>query len=231
MTHLSSTIARAKLWVGFFAKIAYPRDLPLVIQAFLKRRRFHIPGDTWAIVNPVGGFLSIKEAGLLHWAASNWHIAGPVLELGSYEGRSTIVFARAGRTVHAVDAWSLEVDDLSAFGGGATSSESVFHTFQENIRHAGVEPRVHVHRGLTRAVGLQWNTPGAILFVDAGHTYADATSDLETWTPHLTAQGLLIMHDVLGDVYLGVTRAASELVKRDWQVVASAGSAVAFTRR
>jgi hypothetical protein len=54
--------------------------------------------------------------------------------------------------------------------------------------------------------------------------------DLEIWTPHLLPQGLLIMHDVLGDVYLDVTRVASELLRQGWRVVASAGSIVAFTR-
>jgi hypothetical protein len=39
------------------------------------------------------------------------------------------------------------------------------------------------------------------------------------------------MHDVLGDVYLDVTRAASELLREGWRVQASAGSIVAFTRQ
>ncbi len=39
------------------------------------------------------------------------------------------------------------------------------------------------------------------------------------------------MHDVLGDTFLGVTQAASELLSSGWQVVASAGSIVAFQRK
>lgn len=230
MLAFNSLLARARLWAGFFSKISYPRDLRFVIQAFRKRRTFRAPAETRASVKSTGGFLSEKEAGLLYWAASQWPVTGPVLELGSYEGRSTIVFARAGRHVHAVDAWSLGVDDLSAYGGGQTPAEDVLDRFQANIRRAQVEAYVSIHQGLTHNVGRRWTIPGAILFVDAGHTYADVKGDLDIWTPHLLVGGLLLMHDVLGDVYLDVTRAASELIRQGWQVEVSAGSIVGFTR-
>ena len=224
-------MARLRLWTRFFTRISYRRDLPLVTRAFRTRRTFPLPDETWSVIEPIGGFLSRKEAGLLHWAASAWPLAGPVLELGSYEGRSTIVFARGGRQVQAVDAWSLSVADLSAYGGGLTSASDVLERFNANLRHAHIEAQVSVQRGLTHDVGRSWHLPGAILFIDAGHTYADVSGDLTIWTPHLMPGGLLIMHDVLGDIYLDVTRAASELLQQNWRVVASAGSLVAFTRR
>ncbi len=222
---------RVKLWVRFFTCISYPRDLPLVIHAFIRRRTFLIPEDTWKLVDPIGGFLSRKEAGLLHWAAREWDVEGPVIELGSFEGRSTIVFARAGRQVHAVDAWSLNVTDLSAFDAGRVSADRALVCFQGNLRRAHVGTQVHTHRGLTHDVGKHWNIPGAILFIDAGHTYADVKGDLDIWTPHLQRDGLLLVHDVLGDIFLDVTRAASELLGEDWRVEASAGSIVAFSRK
>ena len=225
-----SRLARIKLWWGFFTRISYPRDLRLAREAMRKRRNLPIAAETWSIVESVGGFLSRKEAGFLHWAASAWPLAGPVIELGSYEGRSTIVFTRAGRQVHAIDAWSLDVSDLSAYGNGVASADHVFERFQRAIQRAQVDRHIRIHRGLTHDVGRQWNLSAAILFIDAGHTYADVKDDLETWTPHLAPRGLLIMHDVLGDVYLGVTRAASELLRQGWRVEASAGSIVAFTR-
>ncbi len=222
---------RVKLWARFFTRISYPRDLALVIHAFIRRRTLPIPENTWKLVDPIGGFLSRKEAGLLHWAAREWDVAGPVIELGSFEGRSTIVFACAGRQVHAVDAWSLNITDLSAFDGGRASADQALGSFQENLRRAQIETQVHTHRGLTHDVGTHWNIPGAILFIDAGHTYAYVKGDLDIWTPHLQRRGLLLVHDVLGDVFLDVTRAASELLREGWRVEASAGSIVAFTRK
>lgn len=154
-----------------------------------------------------------------------------MLELGSFEGRSTIVLARAGRVVHVVDAWSLAVEDPSPYGDGRVSAEEAFHRFQQNIRRAQVEMQIYIHRGLTHAVGRRWDIPGALLFIDAGHTYADVKGALQIWTPRLLPNGLLLMHDVLGDFHMGVTRAASELLRQNWRVVASSGSIVAFTRK
>ncbi len=230
MPSVASIVTRLRLWVRFFARIHYPRDVRLVRESFQHRRAFTLPPETWALVESMGGFLSDKEAGILHWAATSWPVAGPVLELGSYEGRSTVVFAKAGRQVHAVDAWSLAVSDLSAYGSGDIPADSVFDRFQENIQRAQATSRVHIHRGLSHEVGQHWHVPGAILFIDAGHIYADVKGDLDVWTPHLLPDGLLLMHDVLGDVYLDVTRAASELLLQGWRVVASAGSIVAFCR-
>ncbi len=231
MNLAAALFARARLWAGFFRRIRYPSDLPLVIQAFRQRRAFPLPPETWALLAPVGGFLSAKEAGLLDWAARTWPLAGPVIELGAYEGRSTLVFARAGRRVHAVDAWSRGLADQSAYGAGLIAPGEVLARFRANVRGAGLEHQITAHQGLTHVVAQAWQIPAAILFVDAGHTYADVKGDLEHWLPHLLPGGLLIMHDVLGDTFLDVTRAASELLSAGWQVTASAGSAVAFTRR
>ena len=223
--------ARIRLWCRFFVQISYPRDLPIVWQGFLHRRSFSIPDETWTVIAEVNGFLSRKEAGLLYWAAREWPVAGSVIELGSYGGRSTLVFAFAGRCVHAIDAWSAtSIADQSAYRGGV-SADTVFNNFMANLSRTLSEECVTIHRGLTHHVGREWGLgKGAILFVDAGHTYADVRNDLEVWTPHLHSRGLLIMHDVLGDAWLGVTHASGELLQRGWRVVASAGSAVAFER-
>ncbi len=224
MTQKSNLIARIKLWTRFFIRISFRRDFPLVFQAFKHRRKFQIPKQIWSTVDPIKGFLSIKEAGLLYWAAKEWPVAGPVLELGSFEGRSTVLFGLAGRQAYAVDGWnSIVLTDYE-------NSEAVFDHFKQNIQQAGVADMVHIHQGLTHEIGQDWMIPGAILFVDAGHSYEDARDDLDVWTSHLLPGGLLVMHDVLGDKHLGVTRAASEILQEGWQVVASAGSAVAFMR-
>jgi hypothetical protein len=222
---------RLKLWAGFFAKARYPQDVNLICQAFAYRRNFPVPAATWAALQNIGGFMSAKEAGILDWAARACPVTGPVIELGSYEDRSTIVWALAGRVVHAIDAWSLDVADRSAYAEGGIPANAVFQRFQANLTRAGVAAQVTTHRGYTHTLGREWAIPGAILFIDAGHTYADVRGDLDLYTPRLLPGGLLLMHDVLGDTYLDVTRAASELLQAGWRVVASAGSIVAFARR
>jgi predicted O-methyltransferase YrrM len=115
-----SLFRRIRLWVEFLSKIEYPQNISLVIDSFRHRRNLPIPYDVWGKIDRVNGFLSKKEAGLLYWAARNCPVPGTVIELGSYEGRSTGVFALAGRRVYAIDAWSLAVSDLSAYRKGET---------------------------------------------------------------------------------------------------------------
>lgn len=172
----------------------------------------------------------MQEAGLLYWVARNCTAQGPIIELGSYEGRSTGVFAMAGREVCCVDAWSNEVKDQSVYQGGAIQAGDVFERFQANIRMMKIEKMVTVHRGLTREIGQSWNRTGAVLFIDAGHEYEDAKADIEIWSKHLHKEGMLVIHDVLGRMP-GVTRAASEIDRKLWHIAASCGSAVVFVRK
>ncbi len=226
---------RLSFWTRALTSCSYPRDVPLLWAAIRRRRPFEIPDGVWSRIVPImqhRGLIARQDAGLLYWAAKEWPLAGPVLELGSFQGASTAVFALAGRHVHAVDAWSLDVADISAYRGEGMSADDVFDRFCHNVEALGISHLVTVHRGLTHDVGRVWATAGAILFVDAGHTYGDVKGDLEIWTPHLHPDGLLIMHDVLNGwrPAPGVTRAASELLRNGWRVVASAGSIVAFVR-
>ncbi len=223
-----SIVKRGRLWLRFFSQISYRRDLPLVLAAFRHRRNVPVSGDIWDRIDQAKGFLSAKEAGLLYWAARECPVPGSVIELGSYEGRSTAVFALAGRRVHAVDAWSLDVSDYPEREGRV---DLVFDNFRQNLSRMGIESLVTMHRGLTRAVAETWQEEGAILFIDAGHSYTDAYDDLSLWTPHLHPKGFLLMHDLLGDAHPGVIKAATEFLRSGWRVIASGGSVVAFTRR
>jgi predicted O-methyltransferase YrrM len=217
---------RVRHWSRFVTRLTYPRDLPLLIGVVQHHRFEPLPADLWAKLETVAGFLSPTEAGLLYWAAREWPLAGPVVELGSFCGRSTIVFASAGRQVHAIDAWGgVAVPALNRFDLHAMQAQ-----FQANLQRAQVAGSVTAYRGLTSEVAQDWHIPAALLFVDAGHDYANVKDDLTRWCPFLMPGGLLIMHDVVDPKYQGVTRAAAELLRAGWRVVTSAGSAVAFRR-
>ena len=219
-------------WFRFFTRIGvWPRDLPVFLGAFRQRRHWHPPADVWAAVDSVHGFMSIQECGLLYRAARFWPVAGPVIELGSYKGRSTTLLALAGRQVHAVDAWSPATYRPTALGAFFKPSDEVLAEFQANVQRMGVAEHVSVHRGLTTEVAQGWQTSCAILFIDAGHDYASVRGDLDAWTPHLLPGGVLLLHDTFSDRYVGVLQAAGELLKSGWAIVASSGTLVALVRQ
>ncbi len=47
--------------------------------------------------------------------------------------------------------------------------------------------------------GRHWRTPLGLVFIDGGHSMDAAVADYETWSPHVVAAGLLLIHDVFPD--------------------------------
>lgn len=218
-------------WWRFFTRIAvWPRDLPVLVRAMRKRKRWSPPAEVWAKVDAVTGFMGLRECGLLYRAGKHWPVTGPVIELGSYKGRSTTVWALAGRQVHAVDAWTTDNYAPAAIKEYFVPDESALTAFRANIARAGVAERITVHRGLTTEMAQGWQTPAAILFIDAGHHYPAVRGDLDAWLPHLAPDGLLLLHDTFSDQFAGVIQAAGELLKDGWVIVASAGTIVGLAR-
>jgi len=219
-------------WFRFFTQIAvWPRDLPVLVKGFQHRKRWNLPVEIWTQVDAVPGFMSERECALLYRAARYWPLAGPLIELGSYQGRSTILQALAGRQVHAVDAWSPATHTPTAIGPFTAADDQTLQAFRDHIRQAGVEDRISAHRGLTTEVAQGWQTECAILFVDAGHHYPAVRADLDAWLPHLSPDGLLLLHDTFSDRFKGVIQAAGELLQAGWVIVVSSGTIVGLTRR
>lgn len=204
---------------------ASSNSIPMLYQASRKRVLLDAPPHVWEATSLMEGWILREEAGLLYWSARLWPVQGSVVELGSWQGRSTAILALAGRQVYAVDAWDMDLPGLPQTRRDRSEASTRFST---NIGRLGLESHVTKLRDSTDALGRRWSTTCAILFVDAGHEYAQVCRDLEAWLPHLEPKGLLLMHDVLAPNHPGVMRAASRILGRRWKVVASAGSIVGF---
>lgn len=218
-------------WFRFLTRIAvFPRDLPVIVGAFRQRKRWAPPAEVWAKVEGIHGFMGLRECGLLYYAARHWPVEGPVIELGSFKGRSTSVLALAGRQVHAVDAWSPGNYVASAMGAHFVPDDRALQEFRANTEQVGAAERIEVHRGKTTDVARGWQARCAILFIDAGHNYPEVRADVDNWLPHLLPGGLVLLHDTFSDRYSGVIQAAGELLRDGWDIVASAGTIVGLTR-
>ena len=162
------------------------------------------------------GFMPEDEGMALYQAASQVHIKGPFLEVGSYCGKSTIYLGAAAqaenRLLFAVDhhrgseenqkGWAHHDPDLV---DPQTNKLDTLPTFRRNITNAGLESTVVAIVGDSIAVGSHWNTPLALLFIDGGHGLAPAHQDFQTWVPHLAVGGTLLIHDVFPDPAAGGT--------------------------
>jgi len=156
------------------------------------------------------GFMPAAEGLALFRAAARYASGGPVLEIGSYCGKSTIYLAaaarQAGQPVVTVDhhrgseehqpGW--EYHDPALVDPAAGRLDTL-PRLRATLAAAGLEDDVVVVVGRSAQVARLWRTPLGMLFIDGGHTDAAAQSDYESWAPWVAPGGVLAIHDVFPD--------------------------------
>jgi MMP 1-O-methyltransferase len=156
------------------------------------------------------GFMPPDEGLALYDAAAGVAVDGPLLEVGSYCGKSSIYLGAAarerGRLLFAVDhhrgseenqpGWEWHEPDLV---DPAVGLMDTLPWFRRTVYESGLESTVIAVVGQSPAVARVWTTPLAFLFIDGGHGVEPARLDYEQWTPHVAPGGLLAIHDVFPD--------------------------------
>ncbi|MFE2229419.1 class I SAM-dependent methyltransferase [Streptomyces kronopolitis] len=157
------------------------------------------------------GFMPVDEGLALYAAAAEAATLGlPLLEVGTYCGRSTILLADAARAggVAAVTVdhhrgseeqqpgW--EYHDPTVVDPEVGRMDTL-PTFRRTLHAAGLEDQVIALVGRSPQVAAVWQAPVGLVFIDGGHTDEHATADYEGWAPHLAPGGLLVIHDVFAD--------------------------------
>jgi len=160
--------------------------------------------------NPdVKGFLADSEGEFLHGLALQAAPEGPILEIGSYCGRSTIWLAAAAKqrdtVVFALDHHrGSEEHQIGEFFHDsdlvdATGRFDSLPAFRQNIADAGLEPWVIALVGANTAVGRFLSTDFSMVFIDGGHSLDAAINDWNTFGTRVAPGGILAIHDVFPD--------------------------------
>ncbi|MFM9615874.1 class I SAM-dependent methyltransferase [Streptomyces sp. V2] len=171
------------------------RPEPEILAAFLGAKGF-MPEDEGLALYAVA-----VEAGALGL---------PLLEVGTYCGRSAVLLADAARRTGVV---ALTVDhhrgsEEQQPGWEYHDPETVdpelglmdtLPTFRRTLHRAGLEDHVVALVGRSPQIAQLWNSPLGLVFIDGGHTDEHATADYEGWSPHVAQGGLLVIHDVFPD--------------------------------
>ncbi|MFC9673165.1 class I SAM-dependent methyltransferase [Streptomyces sp. NPDC056949] len=154
------------------------------------------------------GFMPLGEGLALYAAAAEAAALGlPLLEVGTYCGRSTILLADAARRagVSALTVDHHRGSEEQQPGWDYHDPETVdpvvgrmdtLPTFRRTLHAAGLEDHVIALVGRSPQVAAVWGGPLGLVFIDGGHTDEHATADYEGWAPHVAEGGLLLIHDV-----------------------------------
>ena len=156
------------------------------------------------------GFMPDNEGRALYDAGRAAGANGPLLEIGTYCGKSAVYLGAAARAAGSVlftvdhhrgseenqAGWEWHEPDLVDPAVGLIDTLGVF---RRTIADAGLEESVIAVVGDSPTVARHWRTPLALLFIDGGHGTEPAHRDFELWTPLVAPGGLLCIHDVFPD--------------------------------
>jgi predicted O-methyltransferase YrrM len=167
-------------------------------------------GDLLARARAARGFMPDDEGLALHRLALERLLHGPVLEVGSYCGKSALYLGAAAREVGGVvftvdhhrgseenqAGWEHHDPELV---DPRTGRIDTLPSFRRTVEDAGLEDVVVAVVGDSATVSRWWRTPLPLLFVDGGHGSEPAHADYAGWAPWVARGGLLAIHDVFPD--------------------------------
>jgi len=156
------------------------------------------------------GFLDDAEGLRLHDLARDHARLGPIVEIGSYCGKSAVYLGagarQAGGTLVCVDHHrgseeqqvGEEYYDPELYDEEAGMIDTL-GVLRDTIRRAGLEQTaVLMVTSSTKAAALCRSLLGMV-FIDGGHSLETVTADYEAWANKLAPGAVLAIHDLFPD--------------------------------
>jgi predicted O-methyltransferase YrrM len=173
-----------------------------------------IPDQYRQAAEAARGFMPPDEGMALYETAAEYAHIGPIAEIGTYCGKSTIYLAaaasEAGQLVVTVDhhrgseeiqpGWEHHDPEVV---DAKTGRMDTLPFFRQALAGAGLEEHVIAIVGTSRDVSRLWRTPLGMLFIDGGHSEEHVVADYEGWAPWVSLGGALAFHDIFADPALG----------------------------
>ncbi|MFT4570523.1 MAG: putative O-methyltransferase YrrM [Hyphomicrobiaceae bacterium] len=163
-----------------------------------------------AIARNAKGFLDEDEGLRLFELAREGAKLGPVLEIGSYCGKSSIFLGagakEAGGLLACVDhhrgseehqvGEGYHDPDLFDAEAGALDTLS---ELRRNLHRAGLEDSSLLLVASSSKAAAIAHAPLGMVFIDGGHSHEAAHRDYELWAPRVAVGGILAIHDLFPD--------------------------------
>ncbi len=158
----------------------------------------------------IKGFLAPDEAEALFYYCLRSSSLGPCLEIGSYCGKSTVYLGsaceRAGNILFAIDHHrgseehqvGEEYHDPELFDPNLQAVDT-FPALRRALNIFDLERAVVPVVAPSQVVARRWRTPLGMVFIDGGHSHAQALDDCLTWSRHIISGGILAVHDIFPD--------------------------------
>lgn len=153
------------------------------------------------------GFMPDDEGLALHLAGITAGAFAPMVEIGSYCGKSAVYLGTAARQVGTVlftidhhrgseenqAGWEHHDPDVIDPGTGRMDTLPFLRRTLDAAELADVVIPVV---GDSPTIARHWSTTVGLLFIDGGHAEEIAMADYNAWSQFVTVGGLLAIHDV-----------------------------------
>ncbi|MDQ1742216.1 MAG: hypothetical protein QOE23_555, partial [Pseudonocardiales bacterium] len=143
----------------------------------------------------IGGWLTEAQARTLWNEARAVPPGGRIVEIGSHQGRSTVVLAAAAPRAQVV---AIDPFVGGAMFGGLPTREK----FLANLDRTGVAGRVELRQARSTELRRSWTGPIDFLYIDGKHDYWTLSDDLR-WSEFVPDGGRICIHDAYSSI--GVT--------------------------
>jgi predicted O-methyltransferase YrrM len=156
------------------------------------------------------GFLDDAEGLRLYELAKAHAHLGPLLEIGSYCGKSALYLGagaqETGGTLICLDHHrgseehqrGEQYHDPELFDSEADQMDSL-RELRRTLRRAELEATAIIMVARSQHAARIWSTPLGLAFIDGGHSHAQAHADYDGWANKVAPGGILAIHDLFPD--------------------------------
>jgi len=187
---------------------------------------FTLTEDSYPFWPPVPHIMDIRDAMKidgwmspleLAWLAQWAKVSSNIVEIGSFQGRSTKALVQNTKgTVTAIDSWNEDPTlsrEIAVAGNRINTVMPPNYLYEEFMRNLGEHTNLTVMRGKSLDAAASMNGDKFdMIFIDASHDYAAVKADIEAWKPKLAPGGVLCGHDFDPVKWPDVVRAVNELL-------------------
>jgi len=174
--------------------------------------------DDWAELNKIEGWFTRNEASAMQSLVRQLSSGAKVVELGSFQGRSSVVIASVlppGGMLYCVDHFKGSLEHQ----GNEFKLDDLLSKFTSNIKNHHVDDKIALLVMDTLQAANEFEMESVdLLFVDASHDYESIRADILYWYSKLKVGGLLVCHDY--STYWPGVREAIESLQLEGQVLA-----------
>lgn len=165
----------------------------------------------------IQGMIDDEDGIFLYLLASISSLRGDIIEIGSWQGKSTCFLASSCKNfsngiVHTIDPFTGNPGKEKQYKIKRNDLGDLREGFIKNIESRGLENYIKLY-GMTseKAFSQMKNVRARLIFIDGNHDYEYVKSDIKNFSQLLLNHGIIVLDDYK-NTFPGVVRAASEEV-------------------